>query len=77
VIAVHIDELIARCPRFSKVVFHVSLESATVFTWASPGDALQLFEHVNGVATGRRLTALVIAAGEPALSFIRALRPPE
>jgi hypothetical protein len=55
-----IDALVGRCPRFTKVVLHVSADAAEAFRFADPGDAVVLAEHAGGVPTGASITALVL-----------------
>jgi hypothetical protein len=55
-----IDALAESPPRYTKVVLHVSAESAEAFRFADPGDAVVLAEHAGGVPTGGSITALVL-----------------
>jgi hypothetical protein len=59
-----IEELIAKCPRFSKVLLYVRTGRSEAYRYADPGDVLHLLEYRGEKVTGRSIVALVLRGSE-------------
>jgi|GEM_PF-5533565 len=70
-----IDDLIARCPRFSRVVLYKTTEPADMYHWAEPGDVVHLLERSKGQFTGRAVIALVVQGTHRDLNITFTAKP--
>ncbi len=73
-----IEDLIANCPLFTRVILHARTQTMDAYDWADPGDVLEFYEHVRGDHTGRRVTALVLRreTGRSEQSGLLRTKPP-
>jgi hypothetical protein len=74
---VHIDELLAVCPKYSRVRFYVHSPQEALFAYGSSGDALELIEIGERGPTGNRITALILECETSPRSDARGLRGKE